>query len=178
MRPTLALIGLCSLFMLAGCEKNWGFLRKPDQGVPPSKPPESAEPLVTWLNQNSQRVRSINCQDVDIEVTQGIQSFAGIRGRMACEQPRDFRMSATLLSKNRLDVGSNDREFWYWIADSTPYQFYCSYEDLRTKQVPLPFPFQPEWVMETLGMANYPVNGRYQIVPKRDNTFELIQETT
>jgi hypothetical protein len=178
MRPTLALIGLCSLFMLVGCEKNWGFLRKgPDQGIPPGRPPEASE-LVAYLNQNSQRLRSINCQDVDIEVTQGFQPYAGIRGRLACEQPRDFRMSATMMGKNRLDVGSNDREFWYWIADSNPpYQFFCSYEDLRTKQVALPFPFQPDWVMETFGMANYPVDGRYRVVSK-GATIELIQETT
>jgi hypothetical protein len=178
MRPTLATLGLCSLLMLAGCESsNWGFLRKaPDQGIPPTRPATAPE-LVAYLNQNSMSLKSLTCQDVDIDCTQGIQSIGGIRGRMACEQPRDFRLTASMLGKTEIDLGSNDQEFWYWMAKSNPpYQFFCSYEDLRTKHVPLPFPFQPEWVMETLGMATYPVNGQYQLVSKRDS-LELIQDT-
>jgi hypothetical protein len=177
MRPILATVGLCSLMAMTGCSPNWSFLRNnsSDKGIPPNRPATSAE-LVTYLNLSSQRVRSMTCQDVDIECSQGIQSVGGIRGKMACEQPRDFRMSAMLMGKNELDLGSNEREFWFWVAKSQqPGQFYCSYNDLKTKSVQLPFPFQPEWIMETLGMSTYPVDGRYQVVDKRD-TIELIQD--
>ena len=179
MRPTLATFGLCSLLALTGCTNNWGFLHNSanDKGVPPGRTPTSSE-LVSYLNGGSQQIRSMMSQDVDIECSQGSQSVGGIHGKMACEQPRDFRMTAMLMGKNELDLGSNDREFWYWIGRSQPpYQFYCSYNDLRTKPIPLPFPFQPEWVMETLGMSNYPVDGKYQVVEKRD-TVELIQDAT
>jgi hypothetical protein len=163
---------------MTGCSSNVNFLRgSSDKGVPPDRPP-TAQDLVTYLNQSSQRIRSLRCDDIDIEATQGHQPIAGIRGKMACEQPRDFRMSAMMMGKHELDVGSNDREFWFWSArNNPPDQFYCSYNDLRTKQVSLPFPFQPEWAMETMGMATFPVDGRYQVVDKRD-TVELIQETT
>ena len=50
-------------------------------------------------------------------------------------------------------------------------------EDLRFKKVPLPFPFQPEWVMETLGRATYSANGQYR-VEHRAYKIELIQDTT
>ncbi len=177
MRSTLAAFGLCSLLMLTGCVDNWSFLRKsPDNTIPPGKAPTAPE-LVNYLNQNSQRLRSMSCSDIDLDVHKGIQTFGGLTAKMACEQPRDFRMSASLMGKSEFELGSNDKEFWYWIARSDPpYQFFCSYEDLRTKKIALPFPFQPEWVMETLGMATYPVSGQYRVVDKRD-TIELIQDT-
>jgi hypothetical protein len=178
MRSTLATFGLCSLFMLTGCADNWGFMRKaPDPGIA-SKDPPTASKLVDYLNQNSQRLQSMSCMDVDLDIQQGLQPIGGLTGKMACEQPRAFRMNASLMGNAEFELGSNDREFWYWIAkNKPPYQFFCSYEDLRTKNIQLPFPFQPEWVMETLGMAKYDPNGQYRVELKGD-TIELIQDTT
>ena len=178
MRSSLAAFGLCSLLTLTGCVDNWSFLRKsPDPAIATGRTPTASE-LVVYLNANSQKIHSMTCQDVDLDVQQGIQPIGGLSAKMACEQPRDFRMSATLMGKGEFQLGSNDREFWYWIARSNPpYQFFCSYGDLRNKKVELPFPFQPEWVMETLGMASYEVNGQYRVEAKGD-TIELIQKTT
>jgi hypothetical protein len=178
MRSTLAAFGLFSLMTLTGCADNWGFLRKESKLADGNNMP-SAEQLVTLLNNNAKNVHSLSCQDVELDVQQGMQAF-GLTGKIACEQPRDFRMMANspVVGKGELDLGSNDREFWFWIGrNNPPYQFYCSYEDLRTKNVPLPFPVQPEWVMETLGMANYPINGQYKVELRRD-TIELIQDAT
>ena len=179
MRSTLAAFGLCSLFVLSGCSnESWGFLRKaPDPGVA-SGPTPTATALVDYLNKNSLRINSMSCLDVDLDIQQGLQPIGGLTGKMACEQPRDFRMNASLMGNAEFELGSNNREFWYWIAkNKPPYQFYCSYDDLRTKNIQLPFPFQPEWVMETLGMAKYDPNGQYRVEQKGDK-IELIQDTT
>lgn len=180
MRSTLAAFGLLSLLMFTGCADNWNFLRKgPETKLAEGNNSPSAEQLVTYLNNNSRRIHSMSCQDVDLDVQQGLQPI-GLTAKMACEQPRDFRMMANspLAGKGEFDLGSNEREFWYWIGRANPpYQFFCSYQDLRTKAIPLPFPFQPEWVMETLGMATYPANGQYKVEMKRD-TIELVQDTT
>ena len=179
MRSTLATFGLCSLFMLTGCtNESWGFLRKAPDPAITNGPTPTAAALVTYLNGNSQRIHSMSCMDVDLDIQQGLQPMGGITGKMACEQPRAFRMNAGIMGKPEFELGSNDREFWYWIArNNPPYQYFCSYEDLRTKNVPLPFPFQPEWVMETLGMAKYDPNGQYR-VEQKGATIELIQDTT
>jgi len=50
----------------------------------------------------------------------------------------------------------------------------CSYQDLANG-ARLPFPFQPEWVIEALGMAEYNPADNYRVVPVR-NTYELINE--
>src|SRR5437588_752126 len=44
--------------------------------------------------------------------------------------------------------------------------------------VRLPFPFQPEWVMEALGMADRDQNGTFEPVKASRDTFELVQNTT
>jgi hypothetical protein len=178
MRPTPATFGLWSLLLLSGCQEISKHMHlSSDPGVLPGRTPAPSE-LVAHLNESAQRLKSLTCQDVDIEFTQDFQSVGGIRGRLACEQPRNFRLTAMMVKSTELDLGSNDREFWFWIARAKPpYQFFCSYEDLSTKQIRLPFPFQPEWVMETLGMTSFPVDGNYKVQPVK-NTIELIQDTT
>ena len=50
------------------------------------------------------------------------------------------------------DFGSNENEFWYWISqDNPPYLYHCNYSDLSQGNVKLPFPFQPDWVLEVVG---------------------------
>src|SRR5947209_7482213 len=125
MRSTLAAFALCSLLTLTGCSDNWGFLRKSNEPIAIDKTPPTAEKLVTYLNFNSQRIRSMRCEDVDLDVQQGLQPF-GLSAKMACEQPRDFRMSANspMGGQSEFQLGSNEREFWYWIKRSNPpYQF-------------------------------------------------------
>jgi hypothetical protein len=175
MRPKPATFGLLCLLLTSGCDLTSYFLRRnPDNALPPKT--RTAPELVNVINENSQLLRSLTCQDVTVECSMGWQSAPSLRGRLACEQPRNFRLSA-MLSKQELDIGSNDQEFWFWIArNNPPDQFYCSYDDLRTKPIQLPFPFQPEWVMEALGMANLPVEGQYQVRYAKD-AVELVQET-
>ncbi|CAN5296692.1 hypothetical protein BH10PLA2_BH10PLA2_06170 [soil metagenome] len=177
MRPNPATFGVFCLLMVSGCVPEWSFLRRsPDKGLPPGKSYTAPE-LVSLINQNSEQLRSLTCQDVTVECSMGWQSAPTLRGRLACEQPRNFRLSANL-TKQELEIGSNDHEFWFWIArNNPPAQFFCTYEDLKTKPIELPFPFQPEWVMEALGMANLPVEGQYQVRYSKD-TVELVQETT
>src|SRR5437868_5490458 len=96
MRSTLAAFGLFSLLMFTGCADNWNFLRKtPEANLAGGNNTPTAEQLVNYLNQNSQRIHSMSCQDVDLDVQQGLQSI-GLTAKMACEQPRDFRMNANM----------------------------------------------------------------------------------
>src|SRR5207253_1972708 len=75
------------------------------------------------------------------------------------------------------DLGSNNEEFWFWLSKAPkPYQYYCSYEDLK-KGVPyLPIPFQPEWIMETLGLGPYGPVERYQLESDdKTQTLRLVE---
>jgi hypothetical protein len=98
---------------------------------------------------------------------------------MVTNKPRNFRLKAQTLGNEMVDLGSNDQEFWYWISKANPpYQVYCSYKDFKEGRVrQMPFPFQPEWVMESLGLGPYGPPEKYQVENDRD-TVKLVERTT
>jgi hypothetical protein len=165
MRVVISGCGFAALLLLTGCnnlsklQPNWGKNEAPI----PATVPTSAQ-LVDYLNDNSTRVTQLKCEEVDIQCSQGLQMIPGLRGRLDCEKPRNMRLRAFALGKEQIDVGSNDQEFWYWIPKGDNIQFHCSYQALSEGKVQkLPFPFQPEWVMEAMGLAKYGPADRYQL---------------
>src|SRR5262245_48386276 len=169
---------VATLALIAGCTR-WSFLNKGPETKPApvgETPPVSA--FVDYLNDNARRIDTVRCTEIDVTCSQGFQSF-GLRGKMVAQKPRNFAMSSDLFGKSAVEVGSNDKEFWYWISKADPpYQVYCSYKDLndgRVKQ--LPFPFQPDWIMETMGMGTYGPADRYRLEAE-GNTIKLVEQTT
>jgi hypothetical protein len=178
MRNLALTFAMGTMFLLTGCSgsgSKWGFLRNsPDQPRITAEKPSSAQ-LVEYLNRNAQQIQSIECTDLDLDVKAGNQPF-GMQAMMACRKGKNFRLKATAVGNLQADMGSNDQEFWYWIAKADPpYLVYCSYADL-SRGVQLPFPFQPEWVMEALGMAEYDPAGNYALNVKGSN-LELVQQS-
>jgi len=168
---------LVTLLLAAGCNNSkWGFLRKSQETPPAYGNNPSAQDLVAYMNDNAQQLQSLQCLQVDMDCKYRLQQFH-VTGRMVCEKPRNFRLVAEALHKTEADIGSNRDEFWFWIQrNDPPYLVHCSYQALGQGGVRLPFPVQPEWVIEALGMAEYPVDGNYQpVVPTKDHHLELIR---
>jgi hypothetical protein len=164
------------ILLLTGCaDSKWSIFRH-SQDTPrvTTERSLSADEVVAYLNANAQRIQSLTCSNVDLDCKQGYQEFH-IRGKLACQKPKNFRMQAEALGRTEADIGSNDQEFWYWIARGEPYLIHCSYQDLASG-VRIPFPFQPQWVMEALGMAEYDPTQPYQLVNLRGSS-QLIQNT-
>ena len=96
---------------------------------------------------------------------------------MICQKPRNFRLSAKALGNTAADLGSNDREFWFWISkNEPPYLYHCSYEDYA-RGVRMPLPFQPDWIVEALGVGEYDPAKNYRVVPSGAGV-DLVEETT
>lgn len=144
--------------------------------------PPNRDELLGYMNRNAQRINALETRDLDLDITAGRETF-GMSGTLYCQQPRNFRLRAKVVGKEVADIGSNDQEFWYWISEDKPPDLYhCSYSDL-SRGVRLPFPVQPEWVMEALGMARYDTSrasfrADNFTVETRGQTFELIEQTT
>lgn len=174
MRHVMTSVGLGTLLLLAGC-KNWDNQRPSRDGPIQTGRAPTAEQLVKYLNDNARRVQGLECRDLDIDARQGGQ-VVGLNGTMVCQQPRNFRMQAKLLGQPAVDLGSNDQEFWYWISkvEPVPYVFHCSYEDFGRGNVRMPFPFQPDWVIEAMGIAPYDETKKYE-VRETQTTVELIE---
>src|SRR4051812_86325 len=122
----------------------------------PTPPPQTAlipetptpEQLVAHLNGSAARLTALESRRLDIDVQADKQSLPGLKGTLFCQKPKNFRMMAKLMAVDQADFGSNDQEFWFWIKhNEPPYLYHCNYTDLE-RGVRMPFPFQPEWVLE------------------------------
>src|SRR5438105_4426706 len=166
---------LVGLLLLAGCDK-FAFLR------PRSDPPRIAGPVPTAdevarsLNANAGLIQSIECGQVDLDCSQRLQSI-GLDGKLVCQKPQNFRMSAKIGGSTMVDMGSNDQEFWFWISKADPpYLYHCTYQDYNAGRVHLPFPFQPQWVMEALGMGVYEAQA-CRVVAAKSGDYYLVEDT-
>jgi hypothetical protein len=162
MRPGRTSLGLAVLLLVAGCN-SMGFLRNKDSGVGaiPSETPTSAQ-LVRFLNRNAEKINVLECSDVTIDGKQGYQAAPTIYGDMVCQKPRNFRLQAKFVSNPAVDIGSNDQELWYWIGKADPHLFHVNYKDLPNVKE-MPFPFQPDWIVEALGIGAYDENKSYKL---------------
>jgi len=179
MRMRIAFAALTSLLALSGCtwfkEKFTSTGGNSNTYVSREKP--KPEELIAYLNDNARQIDSIVVQQLDVDARRGVIPI-GLSGWMAAQKPRNFRMGAKLPGSGgpAADIGSNDREFWFWMSKADPpYLFYCSHEETRHAQ--LPFPFHPEWVMEALGMATIPSGGDFRVDTRNRGTIELIENT-
>jgi hypothetical protein len=177
MRRLAVVLGLATLLVGGGCTPPWSNTVNPsNQGRYISETPSAAQ-LVAQLNATSQRIQSLECRDVWIQAKQGHQPV-DLPGALLCQKNRNFRLTARMVGQPAVDIGSNEQEFWFWISKAEPpYLYHCSYADLARGGIRLPFPFQPDWVMEALGMADRDPNGAYEPVKATRDTFELVQKT-
>jgi hypothetical protein len=144
--------------------------------MPLSSATPTAETVIASLNDNARRIQSLESKDVDLTCTQG--QSVNLRAFMACQKPRNFRLRGQVVNNTIVDMGSNGQEFWWWIGKADPpYLYHCTYEDFSRIQGRIQLPFQPDWVIEALGMSEFDPGKNYQLLPGRGNTFELIENT-
>ena len=178
MRSIVAGAALGVLSIAVGC--NIAPHRRDANGrVPVDDALPTTTQLVKYLNDNAKRLAdgdALRCTNLSIDAKANGQSV-GLGGTMMCQKPRNFRLMAKLVGQPAVDIGSNDKEFWYWISkNEPPHLFHCSYEALNRGTV-IPFPFQPDMVVAALGLANYDETKKYEM-KAYPNYIELIQSGT
>jgi hypothetical protein len=172
----LAALGLS---LTTGCS---GFKPGPKPGPTPvgarldlRQPTPAA--LVAYLNDNSRQIQSLRAEDVTLDCRQGRDSGV-VTGRLDCQRPRNFRLTAKVVGQPTVDIGSNDQEFWYWISRAQPpYVYHCTHDALARGGVRMPFPFQPDMILTAMGLGEYDPQKKYD-VKTTANTVELIEQTT
>src|SRR4051812_15414645 len=129
MRKVLTGLSLAWVLLLAGCN-NWLFRRDAagPQAARQGEAPTAAA-LVNYLNDNAKRIQVLDCTELDLDCRDHLQAVH-LDGTMVCQKPLNLRMKAFVVGKTEVDIGSNDREFWFWIARAQPPGlFHCSYDD-------------------------------------------------
>jgi hypothetical protein len=154
---TLALLTSTSL---CGCRWLPTWPSWPGRKTCVISPSITKEQLVAHLNRNIQGsttnsgMASWRCTSVKI-TTSGMPPGISVPASIAVEAPRNFRLrvSEPLTRVEALDMGSNQEEFWFWAKDAHPPQVVTiSHTDLPAAQRELRVPFDPDWLMEVLGV--------------------------
>jgi hypothetical protein len=172
MKPRPALLAVMALLLVAGCRA--AGLRQLDRPEPSAaRPALAVEEFVARINQNAQQVQSLKARP-EITVVVANREHYGVSGRMALERPRNFRLELTsgaMVTSKEADIGSNDKVFWFWVKDrehrrDEPRQYLAGRYD-ESGATPLAIAFQPDWIIEALGLREIPPEEAKAITVRR-----------
>jgi|GEM_PF-393929 hypothetical protein len=162
----LVVVAFVSTCLTTGCQlsgaSSFSFLPTPPKCVLP--PDMTKQELIRHLNHNANRVHSWQSTDVEIGTAGVLFKMSAV---IAVQQPRNFRLRAGLATGNEADLGSNPDRFWFWMRRSPDkYVLTSSHEQAGQVQKMMKFPFQPDWLMETLG-----------VIPLDESQFTMQSQT-
>jgi hypothetical protein len=187
--PRLLLVGLALAPVAAGCQQFNEWRERQRDWNRPTGPMEKATPeqLVRYLNTRADHLQTLTYAEARLTARQGqglgLLSYT-LRGNLAASQPRNFRMTAAGgMVGGKVDLGSNPEQFWVYaeVPSQAPVFVYASHTDFQSGQAKLPgnVPFEPDWVMQGLGMTRLPEPGApgspaYEVQPiEKDGTYVL-----
>ena len=149
-----AMLALLAVIASAGCRAA-GFNDAVGRPGPiATKPTLEAATLIERWNANASRIASLEAHP-----TITIGSLSGgdravVKGDMAVERPRNFRLllEAPVSGRPEADLGSNDREFWFWSHRNNRDKaiYVCEYDEAGAS--PLAATMQPDWIVEAMGL--------------------------
>jgi hypothetical protein len=157
---SLLLVALLAGCILPGCTATRNMLARrphdPMAGAPCLQnirnPP--LDEVVSHLNRNTDRIQCWQANRVLVKYDKW--SFNGM---IAVEKGRHLRLIVTSLRGNEVDLGSNDERFWVWSREMDPPFVTCKHENMDAARHQMGIPFEPDWLMQALGVAPLPTSG-------------------
>ncbi len=179
----LILLPAALLLASTGCEwlKSTGGPVKDRQLASGPVKPKTATELVGYLNDQAALVQTLKFAPVSIYVKTDRDTNTLGQSTLVVEQPRNFALDGDkAVLSDIVKLGSNDREFWMYSKFPQPTYLYCSHDDFAHGAAnKLPVPFDPDWVMQALGMARYDPNRVYHVdTDDKAREHALSYETT
>jgi hypothetical protein len=117
------------------------------------------------VNANTASVRQLQTDTA----TLSLQGMPSLRASIALQQPRDFRLRASLIGMGQvLDMGSNDQVFWALVdapqfATNMPRAVYFARHDqFRQSAARHLLPIQPHWLIEAFGVVRLDPSAVYE----------------
>ena len=101
--------------------------------------------------------------------------FPPLGGTIDVQAPSRLRIRAEvpLSSMEMADFGSNDEEMWFW-GKGAPSVMTVSHEDLPAALQQMQIPFEPEWLMEVLGVVALDVDDYELERPASDSSWVFL----
>ncbi len=177
------LTGVVMLAAFTGCAwmKDSRVEAKPAVPINGPMAERTSAELVGYLNRQAGMLKSISYDDVRAVASEGGKELGSLNdSSLYSSQPRNFRLiGAHSLAGTLIDIGSNDREFWMYAKPiGRDNYFYCSHDAFAKGDVKFPIPFDTDWVMQALGMAEYDPNGQYEVKPNKDQAAYVLYQQT
>ena len=118
--------------------------------LPPSA---TLEQVIDVVNRNNSQIRSFSTNQASISMA-GVPSLGA---SVAFERSKRFRLRAgTGLTGPEFDLGSNDEMFWFWVRrEQPPAVYFCRHDQFATSKARQMTPFEPGWLIEALGVAEF-----------------------
>ncbi|MDG2129418.1 MAG: hypothetical protein P8K08_15570 [Fuerstiella sp.] len=141
------------LAISSGCQLPWH--KEEARYVDPALPMSlSTGELVDYLNRQNQGLESWRCTTTRMEVRLPNALPVRLKGNIACQAPRRFRLTADNVIA-RADLGSNDNRCWFYSRPGEPAVMTWKHEDsAMIQQVPSGVPYiDPNWLMLVLGVT-------------------------
>jgi len=139
--------------------------------IPVVIPTSPSYPAIDRLNNQNQQIKSFVCDKIKVSVAD--YPLIQLRGGVAYEKDRHFRLTIYSNFGKEADLGSNDIKFWFWSRQMKDKRLhYADYDHLYNTR--LKTPFHPLWMMECLSLgtvdtanATIESSGQFLIVKKR-----------
>ncbi|HEV7999987.1 MAG TPA: hypothetical protein VGP63_08915 [Planctomycetaceae bacterium] len=174
-RTLLAALGGLLVLAAGGCAISMPFAAK-EYGAPLSEN-AGLEEVVHRVNTNIEHLQAWRSSDLRIS---GKSMPVHLTGHIAVERPRNFRLTASALGMtDEADFGSNSQWFWFWVRrGNPPFVFRAQHDDMaRSEALRQAIPFQPDWLIEALGVSPIDPKQVSRIEPGEDHhTVNLVSD--
>jgi hypothetical protein len=166
---------LLSLLCLTGCTVLKDMFKRRDNAPPlitAAQP--TLEQITSAINRNSQMIRNFSTENASIYAP-GV--LIPLHSRLVFERPKRLRIqgSASSLSGQEFDFGSNDTIFWLWMRKLRGEMWYCRHDQYPICPVRTAIPIDPDWLIEALGMTEFkPTDQHFGPTRLDDGHWEIV----
>jgi hypothetical protein len=114
--------------------------------------PELDYPILNETNEKNELIDSFFCKNIDIKVWENGRRL-NLSGQISYKKPNYFLFEISSILGKEMNLGSNEKEFWYYSKrDKDPGVYWAVYEDFNKTR--LKTPFNPMFMRASLGFES------------------------
>jgi hypothetical protein len=175
-RSQFVIVVLAMTMAVSGCASLPPWLGGRPAGPVPCVIAEdaTAHDIIVHLNENTHKLSGWRTTKAKI-ATRGNFLVPRVDATIVVESPRNFRLVAVNpMGGKEVDLGSNPDQFWFWVRRNEEKQVVVASHDLDPERMRrFPFPFQPDWIMETMGVKEIDPDEELTLQPGPPGSYSV-----